>query len=266
MDELRVQIKVLADEMNLIRSELVASKQAHAGLHQTTVEDRQNVAAKMTDQLNRLAKVEEDIKSTVAGIPGSGGNKDRQLIEPKQVTVPEFAGAISDSRAKSLEWSEKVHDRVGLYSREAMQALVLVEVLEEAVTMEISQKHGVGQQASHQLHEFLKDRTVGTANEIARSNKSGIGLETWRLLAREFNPRTIQGTLTAQHHEYNPRGATTMSDVPKCLLEWERSLRRCAQEGRKAPDDEVKCLTLLKMLPAKQRTLIWSNANQLYPN
>ena len=114
-----------------------------------------------------------------------------------------------------------------------MDALVLVDILENPVTQEISEKHGVTGPESHQVHEFLKDRTVGTANELARSNKSGIGLETWRLLAREFNPRTIQGTLTAQHHEYNPRGASTMADLPKCLLEWERSLPRCQQESRK---------------------------------
>ena len=56
-----------------------------------------------------------------------------------------------------------------------------------------------------------------------------------------------------------------MADLPKCLLEWERSLRRCQQEGRKTPDDEVKRLTLLKMLPPKPRAQIWANANQLYP-
>ena len=100
MDELRVQIKVLADEMNLIRTELVANKQAHAGLHQTTVGDRQRVAA-------QLAQMEENLKSTVAGIPDGKGGKDRPLLEAKQVAAPEFAGAVTDSRSKFLEWSEK---------------------------------------------------------------------------------------------------------------------------------------------------------------
>ena len=56
-----------------------------------------------------------------------------------------------------------------------------------------------------------------------------------------------------------------MSELPGCLLEWEKDLRRCQQEGRKCPDDEVKRLTLLKMLPPKQRATVWANANQLYP-
>ena len=168
------------------------------------------------------------------------------------MVVPEFAGAITDSRSKFLEWSEKVRDRVKLYSKAAVEALVQVELSEEPITEEQSEKLGVTPQASAQIHEYLKDRTAGTANSIVRDNAGEVGLETWRRLAKQYNPRTIQGTLTAQHKEYNPRGATKMSELPGCLLEWERDLRRCQQEGRKCPDDEVKRLTLLKMLPPKQ--------------
>ena len=56
-----------------------------------------------------------------------------------------------------------------------------------------------------------------------------------------------------------------MSDLPGCLLEWEKNLRRCLQEGRTPPDEPTKRLALLRMLPAKQRESIWPVANQLYP-
>ena len=82
------------------------------------------VEAKFAAQAARIGKVEKGIaKISTAGFPeGKGTDNEKPLIEAKQVSVPEFAGAVTDSRSKFLEWSEKVHDRVGLYSREAMEA------------------------------------------------------------------------------------------------------------------------------------------------
>ena len=107
MDELRRQIQVLADELNSVRAELVASKQAHANLHQTTVDDRQRIQQEFADQTNRIRNMED----AQARSPQFNGGKEKSLIEAKQVTVPEFAGAVTDSRAKFLEWSEKIHPR-----------------------------------------------------------------------------------------------------------------------------------------------------------
>ena len=56
-----------------------------------------------------------------------------------------------------------------------------------------------------------------------------------------------------------------MEDLPACIAEWERNLRRCVQEGRAQPTEEGKRLALLKMLPTKQREAIWETADKLYP-
>ena len=56
-----------------------------------------------------------------------------------------------------------------------------------------------------------------------------------------------------------------MADLPGCLAEWERNLRRCIAEGRAPPDEGTKRLALLRMLPQKQRESIWDVADQLYP-
>merc|ERR1712026_612497 len=42
-------------------------------------------------------------------------------------------------------------------------------------------------------------------------------------------------------------------------------LTRCVEEGREPPNDSVKRLALLRMLPAKERKELWTNANKLYP-
>ena len=124
---------------------------------------------------------------------------------------------------------------------------------------------GISEADSREVHGFLKDRTEGTAHSIVRSNRSEVGLESWRLLATQFNPKTLQGTISAEHLERNPRGAAKMSEMPARLLEWERNLRRCLDEGREPPNEESKRLALLKMIPAKQRATIWDVAGKLYP-
>ena len=55
-------MQVLADEINLVRQEIVLNKQAHAGLHQDTGKEHQLVEAKFAKQGARLGKVEEEGK------------------------------------------------------------------------------------------------------------------------------------------------------------------------------------------------------------
>ena len=62
-----------------------------------------------------------------------------------------------------------------------------------------------------------------------------------------------------------PKVANRISELPGCLLEWEKNLRRCLAEGRTPPSDETKRLALLRMIPSKQRGEIWQTANKLYP-
>ena len=140
-----------------------------------------------------------------------------------------------------------------------------VESMTEPITDARSRELGVSAQSSKEFNGMLKDRTSGTANGIVRSNQSKVGLESWRLLCKQFNPRTLQSTLNAQELETRPKGASKMSEMPARLLEWEKNLQRCTQEGREQPRDDVKRLALLKMLPQKQWSKIWSVANKLYP-
>ena len=60
MDELRQQIRVLADEVNTIRAEIVQSKQAHAGLHQATVDDRQRLST-IEGAMDRVRKLADNV-------------------------------------------------------------------------------------------------------------------------------------------------------------------------------------------------------------
>ena len=169
------------------------------------------------------------------------------------MNVEEFAGGVADARSKFLEWSERVRDRVQLYDPATVQAMKTVERTKDAIDGESSIAKGVTPQANIELYSFLKDRTAGIAGAIVRGNKEEIGLESWRQLWAEFAPTTLTSTGKSQQLEKFPRPAKTMGDLSKRLLEWERDLRRCTDEGRTLPSDEEKRLALLRLLPTTQR-------------
>ena len=99
MEALNRQITLMTDEMQLLKSELIQIKTAHAGLHQSTV-DRAADAAKQFEEISQRIEA-------IAADEGKGGSgaKPKKLIEAKEIKVATFMGAITDSRSKFLEWA-----------------------------------------------------------------------------------------------------------------------------------------------------------------
>ena len=268
MQALNAQVTAVTDELATLRAEIIQIKSAHATLHQGAVEAGAQSAKAFEDQAARIVRLEQGIgemsRGTGAG-QGGGFAKEKPLIEAKQVSVEVYSGSIADGRSKFLSWAERVKDRVTLFEPGMIQAMTDAENKTSPITMEESRSMGISDYGNRQLHGFLKDRTDGMAHSLVRNNKSEVGLESWRLLTVQCNPKTLQNTMSAEHLERNPRGATKVSELPARLLEWERNLRRCAEEGREVPSDASKRLALLKMIPKKEREGIWNVAGKLYP-
>ena len=238
MDALRQQVAAMVEEINLLKSEVVNTKTAHATLHQTSVDRNAEVLRRFSEITDRLHSLSTDAANTTDG----KGSRKRCLIEPKQVNVTEFAGAVNDSRSKFLLWAETVKDRAMLFDDALVAAMEKAEASTVPITPEMCSEWFISKETSKELHGFLKDRCTGTAESIVRSNKTGVGLESWRMLSNQFNPRTLAGALNAQDRETRPKGAKNLSQMPNALLEWERDLRRCIAEGRNPPDDRTKRL------------------------
>ena len=207
MAQVAAQVQLLTEEVATLKTELIAVKGAHATLHQQSVDANTQHNLAMTQMESRLEKAMKE-----AG--DNKGGKTKSLIEPKNIVVDIFSGAITDTRAKFLEWGERARDRAALFDDCMSDAMLAVEVLDDPVTKEKSEELGITAYASRELHAFLKDRTNGTANSIVRSNKTGLGLESWRMLAKQFNPRTLQATKTAQDLETKPRGQAKSASCP----------------------------------------------------
>ena len=266
MEVLQQQMVMVSDEVTTLKNELIALKGAHAALHQSAAESGQKNVRDLGDQSSRIDRIErkvDEIKETAER--GGSYKKPRSLMEAKEVQVEKFLGSMTDSRAKFLAWGERIRDKVELFDSALGEAMLRAEKHTDVITAEVSLSWGISLASSKELHGFLKDRTDGVANSVCRCNKTGVGLETWRMLAKQYNPMTLTNTMNASHMETHPRGATKLSDLPACLSEWELNLRRCVQEGRDPPNDATKRLALLRMLPAKEKQSIWNVANQLYP-
>ena len=160
---------------------------------------------------------------------------------------------------------EQVRDRVLIYSAELANKMIEIETLDTPISAQDSVSRGVTDKASLELHGFLKEYTSGDAAAIVRDNVSNVGLESWRRLHIQFNPRTIKSTLAQQNLEFYPKPAKKLADLPACIAEWEKNLRRCSLEGRQLPDEATKRLALMRMLPSKQREAIYDTADELYP-
>ena len=145
-------------------------------------------------------------------------------------------------------------------------AMKNIERTSTIISREMSEEKGVTAQSNRELQAFLKDKTSGIAGAIVRGNKDAIGLETWRLLWAEFSPQTLTSTMRSQQLEKFPKPAKNMSEMSKRLLDWERDLRRCSEEGRSLPSEEEKRLALLRLLPGPQRKALWDTADQLFPS
>ena len=107
--EVQRQLQVLADELNMVKNELVGMKSDHSALHNVAVETDRTMRTK-------LEQMETIVKQVQANAGTGMGSASKPLIEPKQIVVPEFAGSITDGRSKYLEWAERARDRVCLYN------------------------------------------------------------------------------------------------------------------------------------------------------
>ena len=151
------KITAVADELGLLRAELIQVKSAHASLHQAAVDAGANNARAFTEQADRIAKIEkgfDDMSKGAAMAGGSDPSKRKDLIEAKQVNVEVFSGAMTDDRSKYLAWAERVKDRVELFDPTIAALMTETERGKVPITAEESKRMGATDYGSAQLHGF----------------------------------------------------------------------------------------------------------------
>ena len=117
MEAMTAQIRAMADEISMLKNEIVQVKGAHASLHQDTVQSSGATNRTLSEHAGRIGAVEDKMAS------GYGSTKKKTLIEAKNVEVGAFAGKVSDTRACFLEWCEKMYDKVALFEPKMKRAM-----------------------------------------------------------------------------------------------------------------------------------------------
>ena len=155
MENMMAQVEALTGELALIKNEIIQVKSAHASLHQQAVDKNTMDVTRHADAASKIASIDERLNQ-LANNPftPTTATFNKPLIEPKQIQVPIFAGAVSDSRSKFLEWSEKIKDRVALHDTGVVEAMSNVEQESDPIVEGKSEEMGVGRASSKQLHGF----------------------------------------------------------------------------------------------------------------
>ena len=90
MEAMNQKITAVADELGLLRAELIQVKSAHASLHQAAVDAGASNTRAFSEQASRIEKIEKGFDDVARGAAFGGGgdqSKKRYLIEAKQVNV-----------------------------------------------------------------------------------------------------------------------------------------------------------------------------------
>ena len=82
------------------------------------------------------------------------------LIKPEEIHISEFQGSMTDGRAKFLEWSEKVFDRVALYQDNMVDAMARAEKETEEFKERVIKKRQVIEDNEVKLRELSLKETM----------------------------------------------------------------------------------------------------------
>eukprot|EP00972_Heterocapsa_arctica_P042815 6313432-Heterocapsa_arctica.AAC.1 len=117
-----------------------------------------------------------------------------------------------------------------------------------ALPVEFRQLSAEGQQKSALLYNLLVQLVHGRALAIVRSVEDANGLEVWRLLQLEYEPRQaaryaqmLQGILTPTW--------TSSANFEVDLRAWELALRRYEEAASVMVPDQIKCAIVAQHVP-----------------
>ena len=144
MEQMQAQMRVLADEMNMLKNEFVGIKAAHASMHQASVHTNTATTTRFTEFGSRLSGLESKMGDVGLDMPFAvKGGGTKPLLKPEQVKVGTFNGGVADGRSKFLEWTEQVKDRVRLYNVDLVQYMSGVEMRTTPISESDSEGIGV---------------------------------------------------------------------------------------------------------------------------
>ena len=239
MVQMRMAIERLAESLDVLRGEYASLAQAHGVLQQQIQDHNANI------------------------INGNTGNGPNKFLVDKKFMLPDKYHPLH-TKPSFRNWSRSVKAYVRGIISKLRVAMERVEGTNEVVDYQIRAALGVAniEELDEQLYSVLNALTDGDAKGIVESAAAESGLEAWRSLIRQYDPRTTARTMHDIGAILHPGKAKKLVDFPALVLKWEQLLDEYAARTGERISDAQKKYILKNMLPDDWMEKMSLNMNQ----
>jgi len=194
-------------------------------------------------------ELHRDLRTMQQATPQSAG-KPRSLIDSKSLSPENFSGDKNSITWR--DWSFRMRSFVGSGYPKLRNLMERAEQKATPVTESEILSEGVGLAEVEEPKVLLIIHTTGQAHTVLREDDSSNGLESYRRLARTFEPDSDFKNLADMSILIRPEPAKSMEDYSRKFSQWKAAyqsrLNRSGPAGVIA-DDMRRSLRIAMLLP-----------------
>lgn len=257
-------------------------QQYEVGKETWSIQSRQ-LAERVDDVFNRIVELENRGLSTPwpGGVGLGIGPNDSPGLQSS--VVDQMTARVEELENKMSCWAEREpHDKPNRWDTRWLKldpyggdkktwrafAFTLKAFIKRACTSMESLmnavEHGEQEVKEEKLHEYRLDRgedtelawiltnyTAGEAKELVQLHEGQLGIEIWRLLTKENDPKSGTSGVQSMQKLMGPSRCRTYADLKKSLVKWDSLLKAEIQRNGPAAKlgPEVKATAIISMVP-----------------
>ena len=213
-----------------------------------------NMQNQLDMAINRILNLEGEINQLRQNPQGGGHQKtlDQMFFEPKGLMPEPLTQEMYSKVEKFRDWSLQVREFLGIYSDDIHSILRAVEGTKQTLSQKY-QSETIDAGWNRRLYTLLLMKTKDQARIVIRHTPAIEGLEAWRRLHRQFDPRTDERNFGDLIYLIQPPQAKNAGEVMNEIMKFEAATDRHA--GRHGVEVDVffpshfRRLALLKIIP-----------------
>ena len=270
LEQMMTTMGALAQQIATTSTETISRLTAEATAARDQAARAEQATREAVARLERLHEMctqqNQFVESRLQTFEKSGPHGKKGLVDPKAMAPGPIDG---DKGRPWKEWSRKAKVYCGCLQGSALQeAMEWAETWPDPITPEKVGERRMDEQMDQHLKAFLEMNTTGRAASAVQLAGRLPGLEAYRLLARELDPRTDTRQFDDANSIMNPPKATSMSDyaikLPAWRVQYQDRVDRYGP-GEKLTDS-YRALIMINMLPPKESAEIFKDRDRWTSN
>ena len=223
-------------------------------LFRMNAEFLQNLMAQQSSMMKELVT---EVQGRNRDMGGGGGGGGAYPDERRFKNMEVFGGKEEQYR----EWAMKFKAKVKEYSPEMHNVVMKAEEETEEIDPDLLDEQSG--KFSTILYNRLTMLTSGPAFVIHQSVKRENGLESWRRLAKRYNPMTPMRGLQLMLKVMVPGKAKKGADIQSMISKWEGSIHTLERDYNEKISEMAKIGVLISMVPDDLQDVILQHADRL---